>query len=78
MGKYFVGIADNAKEDMWFWHKVGDESVTKKIKKLLLELSKHPTTGTGRPERLKGNLQGAGPEELTTIIESSMRLMMEQ
>ncbi len=38
MGKYFVDIADNAKEDMRFWHKVGDESVIEKIKKLLIEL----------------------------------------
>ena len=58
MGKYFVDIADNAKEDMRFWHKVGDESVIEKIKKLLIELSEHPKTGTGRPERLKGNLAG--------------------
>ena len=50
MGKYFVDIADNAKEDMRFWYKVGDESVIEKIKKLLIELSEHPKTGTGRPE----------------------------
>ena len=36
----------------------GDESVIEKIKKLLIELSEHPKTGTGKPERLKGNLAG--------------------
>ncbi|MCX6180088.1 MAG: type II toxin-antitoxin system YoeB family toxin [Chlorobiales bacterium] len=58
MGKYFVDITDNAKEDIQFWHKVGDKSVLEKIKKLLFELSTHPTTGTGKPERLKGDLVG--------------------
>ncbi len=30
----------------------------KKSRSFLLNLSEHPKTGTGRPERLKGNLAG--------------------
>ncbi len=35
-----------------------DPGAYKKIKKLLEELRKHPKTGTGKPERLKGNRSG--------------------
>ncbi len=64
MGRYFVDITDNAKEDSRFWHKVGDKAVLKKIKKLFFELSEHPTTGTGKPELLKGDLAGCWSRRL--------------
>lgn len=34
--------------------KAGRKQVLKKIEQLLFELERHPTTGTGKPERLKG------------------------
>ena len=47
-----------ALEDIAKHKKAGNLSVLKKIEKLLLELRKHPTTGTGQPEMLKHNLSG--------------------
>jgi len=58
VGKYFVDITDEAKEDIRRWHKVGDKALLKKIKRILLELSEHPTTGTGKAEPLRGDLAG--------------------
>ncbi len=48
-----TSLADIAKHK-----KAGDIPTLKKIEKLLNELMKHPTTGTGQPEKLKYNLQG--------------------
>ena len=36
-----------------------------KLKKLLLELMEHPTTGTGHPEPLKGNRCGQWSRKIT-------------
>jgi len=36
----------------------GDVQAVKKLAVLLNELTVHPTYGTGKPERLKGNLSG--------------------
>ena len=58
MGKYFIDITDDAKEDIRHWHKVGDKALLKKIKRILFELSEHPTEGTGKAEPLRGNLAG--------------------
>ena len=58
MGKYFIDITDDAKEEIRYWHKVGDKAILKKIKQILLELSDHPTKGTGKVEQLRGDLAG--------------------
>ncbi|MEI7788517.1 MAG: hypothetical protein WCI23_07675 [Chlorobiaceae bacterium] len=63
MGNYFIDITDDAKEDIRYWHKVGDKVILQKIKCILLELSDHPTTGTGKVE-----LQGVGQEDSTSNI----------
>ena len=36
-----------------------------KMSKMLLELMEHPTTGTGHPEPLKGELQGRWSRRIT-------------
>ncbi len=64
MGKYFIDITDQAKEDIRHWNKVGDEVILKKIKRILFELSEHPTKGTGRVEPLRGNLAGCWSRRL--------------
>lgn len=64
MGKYFVDITDNAKEDIRFWHKVGDKAALLKIKRILFELSVHPTEGTGKVESLRGNFAGCWSRRL--------------
>ncbi|MCL4115682.1 UNVERIFIED_CONTAM: hypothetical protein GTU68_046506 [Idotea baltica] len=38
--------------------KSGDRATLKKIDQLLNELTEHPRTGTGQPEKLKYNLEG--------------------
>ncbi|MDR2908162.1 MAG: Txe/YoeB family addiction module toxin [Bacteroidales bacterium] len=56
--KYSVYLSKKAEEQLDFFLKVGDVSRLKKIHKLLAELEDHPTTGTGKPEVLKGDLFG--------------------
>ena len=58
MGKYTVILTPEATEELITWHKIGDKSTLKKIEKILLELSEHPTMGTGKAERLRGDLSG--------------------
>lgn len=53
MGKYSVELVGTSKEDLQKIHKSGNKAVIKKIEALFLELSEHPQTGTGKPERLK-------------------------
>jgi len=53
MGKYFVDVTDEAKKHLALIHKSGDKSSISKVEKILEELSEHPETGTGKPERLK-------------------------
>ena len=55
---YTLDIAVQAKKDIAYLKKNGEKAAVKKIEKLLLELIKHPTTGTGQVEQLKGNRQG--------------------
>jgi len=35
-----------------------DEKILKRINKLIEDINRHPFTGIGKPEPLKGNLQG--------------------
>lgn len=43
---------------MDYWLASGQKKILKKIDALFDELKVHPATGTGRPERLRGNRQG--------------------
>lgn len=58
MGKYTVILTPEATDELRIWQKIGDKSTLRKIEKILLQLSEHPVTGTGKPERLKGDLSG--------------------
>jgi len=55
---YVLEFSKTALEDIERHKKLGDKAVLKKIGKLLHELMKHPTTGTGQPEKLKHELAG--------------------
>jgi toxin YoeB len=55
---YTLEFSETALEDIEKHKKSGDKAVLKKIEKLLNELMKHPTTGTGQPEILKHDLVG--------------------
>lgn len=58
MGKYRVTLTDQAKKDITKHFKSGNQATIKKIEKILIELSEHPSTGTGKPEQLKFELTG--------------------
>lgn len=52
--KYSINYTGRAESDILRLRKSGDKQVLVKLKKLLFEIEEHPTTGTGKPECLKG------------------------
>ena len=58
MGKYFVDFEDIARKDLKEHYKSGNKATIKKIEKILLELTKTPFFGEGKPEELKHNFKG--------------------
>ena len=50
---YSIELTEEAISDIDKLKKSGDKKVLIKINKLLNELREHPTTGTGKPEKLK-------------------------
>lgn len=51
--KYELLFLPEAKEDIRRIKKSGNKSLFKKLNNLLVEISEHPKTGTGKPEQLK-------------------------
>jgi toxin YoeB len=58
MNRYILRFSEQAKEDIKQHKKSGNKAVVKKITLFLEELTKHPFTGTGKPEPLKHSLTG--------------------
>ena len=58
MGKYFVDFKETAKMEIAKIKKSGDLATFKKLEKIIIELSDHPTSGIGDPEQLKHSLSG--------------------
>lgn len=56
--EYTLRFAKQALDDIDFHKKAGNKAILKKIAQLLDELTKHPLTGTGKPEQLKYELVG--------------------
>jgi len=54
---YTLDFIDSAKREIALLRK-SDSNSYKKLEKLLEELVEHPTTGTGKPEPLKGDRSG--------------------
>ena len=50
---YSIELTEEAISDIDKHKKSGDKKVLNKIDKLITELREHPTTGTGKPEKLK-------------------------
>ena len=50
---YSIELTEEALSDIEKFKRSGDKKVLIKIDKLLNELREHPTTGTGKPEKLK-------------------------
>ncbi|MBK8620955.1 MAG: Txe/YoeB family addiction module toxin [Saprospiraceae bacterium] len=55
---YFLDFTENAKQDIDALQKAGNKVVLNKLFTLLVEISEHPFTGTGKPELLKHSLSG--------------------
>lgn len=47
------------------WARSGQPKILLKVSHLLEEIKLHPTTGTGKPERLKGRLSNTWSRRLT-------------
>lgn len=62
---YIIGFTDDAQEDIVNLRKSGEKIAIAKLDKLFDELEEHPTTGTGKPKMLKGNLSGCWSRKIT-------------
>jgi toxin YoeB len=58
MEKYRIKLMPKTEEDLEYFVKSGNKKRLKKIDKLMIELEEHPTTGTGKAERLRGDFSG--------------------
>jgi len=58
MGKFRVEVTKKARKQIVEHRKSGDKSSIKNIERILIELTTHPETGTGQPEKLKYELSG--------------------
>lgn len=61
---YYLDFTDSAKKEIVHLKKFEPQAF-KKLEKLLFELQEHPTMGTGKPERLKGNLSSKWSRRIT-------------
>ena len=56
--RYKLILMPEAEHHLQEWRKSGQKKILLKIAALLEELCEHPTTGTGKVEQLKGDLEG--------------------
>jgi len=62
---YFLDFTNKAKKDLAELKRSEIKAFIKAVK-LIDELQKHPTTGTGHPEKLKGNRSGQWSRRITS------------
>jgi len=55
---YQIVLKKSAQRHIAVHKRSGNATLCRKIEKLLLELANHPREGTGKPEKLKGDLSG--------------------
>lgn len=60
-----IKFMPRAEEDLEYWKSTGNKQVMKRITKLLSNILEHPFTGIGKPEPLKGDLQGLWSRRIT-------------
>ena len=53
-----IVILPKADEDLQYWKRKGDKRIMNRITALLKDIVKHPFTGIGKPEPLKGEQHG--------------------
>jgi toxin YoeB len=58
-------LLEQAKKDRDYWKQTGDERIMKRITALNNDTLQHPFTGIGKPEPLKGKLQGKWSRRIT-------------
>lgn len=63
--EYEIEYSHQFEADIASHKKAGRKTILKKIDSLVDELRVHPTTGTGNPEPLKGNLLGKWSRRIT-------------
>ncbi len=56
--------ADDAWDDYLWWDKANPK-IREKINSLITDIAKHPHTGLGKPEPLKGDLSGYWSRRIT-------------
>jgi len=60
----FIGKAE---KDLKEWKHAGNETVLKRIRKLIEEIQRDPYAGIGKPEPLKYNLSGKWARRITEV-----------
>jgi len=63
--KYELQYTSDFEQDKEKLRKSGEIKALQKLATLLLELTEHPTTGTGKPEPLSGNRTGQWSRRIT-------------
>lgn len=58
-------LLKKAREDRDYWKQTGNGKIMKRITALLKDIVKHPYSGLGKPEPLKGNPQGKWSRRIT-------------
>jgi toxin YoeB len=53
-----IVLLKQARLDRDYWLKVNDKKIMQRISDLLADILKHPFTGIGKPEPLRGPLKG--------------------
>lgn len=56
--EYILEYTEQFIEDVEAYKKTGQKSILSKINSLIDEIQHHPTTGTGKPEALRGDRKG--------------------
>ena len=60
-----VVLLKKAQKDRDYWKQTGNVKIMKRITEPLKDIEQHPFTGKGKPEPLKGNLQGKWSRRIT-------------
>ena len=60
-----IAILPQASEHLEYWKSTKNVRILKRIRALLADIQQHPFTGLGKPEPLKGNLQGKWSRRIT-------------
>jgi toxin YoeB len=60
-----IVFSPQAQADREYWKQTGNVRIMKRITSLLTDIQQHPFTGIGRPEPLKGDLQGMWSRRIT-------------